>query len=96
MMSWTPGFPAPDAVTTAGDMVTGSWYSEVAIFNQYGEENVDMTNFENWGHFTQVVWKSTFEVGCAMALCEAGSAYILECDYRMPGKSAPFLFRIIL
>ncbi|KAJ5793996.1 Ves allergen [Penicillium paradoxum] len=35
----------------------------------YGQANPDMTNFLDWGHFTQIVWKDTREVGCYTYTC---------------------------
>ncbi|KAL4737998.1 CAP domain-containing protein [Aspergillus similis] len=37
--------------------------------NLYGEATPDMTLFEKWGHFSQIVWKGTTEVGCATVSC---------------------------
>jgi len=68
---------------------------EVNFFNGlYGEANPDMTNFENWGHFSQIVWKSTTTVGCATQYCPGGLAnvgsdvapYFTVCNYGPPGK----------
>ncbi|WP_446010921.1 CAP domain-containing protein [Candidatus Electrothrix sp.] len=37
------------------------------------------------GHYTQVIWKDTTEVGCAMALCK-NNAQIWVCQYKEPGN----------
>ncbi|KAL5639119.1 hypothetical protein ACGC1H_006592 [Rhizoctonia solani] len=42
-------------------------------------------------HFTQVVWKSTTELGCAVTRCPAGTIYPEEsnyhvCEYAPPGN----------
>ena len=34
-----------------------------------------MEDFENWGHFTQVVWKGTGSVGCASQFCPQGTIF---------------------
>jgi uncharacterized protein YkwD len=47
-----------------------------------------------YSHFTQVVWKSTTDLGCAMVECPAGSifsadygvAQFLTCEYSPPGN----------
>lgn len=36
------------------------------------------------GHFTQLVWKGTSQVGCGMANC-AGSNFVV-CNYNSPGN----------
>ncbi|CAE6400890.1 unnamed protein product [Rhizoctonia solani] len=40
-------------------------------------------------HFTQVVWKSTTELGCAVARCPAGTIYPEESDYHVCEYSSP-------
>lgn len=37
------------------------------------------------GHYTQVVWRDSTEVGCAMAIC-ADSSQVWVCNYRAPGN----------
>jgi pathogenesis-related protein 1 len=39
------------------------------------------------GHYTQVVWKDTTEVGCAMAVC-GNNAQIWVCNYSPAGNIA--------
>ncbi len=38
------------------------------------------------GHYTQVIWKSTTAVGCAIALCEDTRDQIWVCRYQPPGN----------
>jgi len=60
----------------------------------YGQAQPDMTNFESWGHFSQIVWKSTTQVGCATQYCPNGlantggdvSPYFTVCNYSPPGN----------
>jgi hypothetical protein len=62
----------------------------------YGNNNPDMTNFEKWGHYSQIVWKSTTSVGCATQYCPNGlantgtgvSPYFTVCNYSPPGQSS--------
>ncbi|KAH7024675.1 CAP domain-containing protein [Microdochium trichocladiopsis] len=84
-VGWSGG-SAPNAITTFGDMVTTGWYGEISKFTQWGVATPNMDNFGDWGHFTQVVWKSTYEVGCAYTTCDGGKAYFFECNYRTPGN----------
>ncbi|KKK14627.1 hypothetical protein P175DRAFT_0529806 [Aspergillus ochraceoroseus IBT 24754] len=59
----------------------------------YGEANPDMTDFEKWGHFSQIVWKGTTKVGCATVTCNSlgnvDSSMALPftvCNYGPPGN----------
>ncbi|KAF2167519.1 hypothetical protein M409DRAFT_36574 [Zasmidium cellare ATCC 36951] len=63
------------------------WYASL-----YGEAQPSMTDFEHWGHFSQVVWKGTTKVGCATVNCPDGvmgwpsTPWITVCDYGGPGE----------
>ncbi|KAI4716122.1 PR-1-like protein [Aureobasidium sp. EXF-10727] len=77
-------------------IITELFYnSEVGYFkNLYGQAQPDMTNFGNWGHFSQIVWKGTSKVGCATQYCPKGLAnagpytppYFTVCNYGPPGN----------
>lgn len=58
-------------------VITDQFYNnEVKYYKgMYGTNNPDMSNFESWGHFSQVVWKDTREVGC----------YTIDCSGRKGG-----------
>lgn len=80
-------------------MITDLMYNnEFGYFNGlYGEANPDMTHFENWGHFSQIVWKGTTHVGCATVVCNSlGNVDSSEplpftvCNYSPPGKIRSF------
>ncbi|OAG44444.1 hypothetical protein AYO21_01440 [Fonsecaea monophora] len=57
----------------------------------YGVDNADTTNFAKWGHFSQIVWKGTQQVGCATQFCPNGvtnaefTQYFTVCNYVPPG-----------
>ena len=36
------------------------------------------------GHFTQVVWKDTRQLGCGVAMCDGGEIWV--CNYSPPGN----------
>ncbi len=38
------------------------------------------------GHYTQVVWRTTTTVGCAIAVCEDTSEQVWVCHYQPPGN----------
>ena len=61
---------APDAV---GQAITGTFYNpQVNAFEPYyGQAQPDMTNFDNWGFFTQTVWKATQQIGCYSVDCSS-------------------------
>ncbi|KAG0249822.1 hypothetical protein DFQ27_009768, partial [Actinomortierella ambigua] len=57
-----------------------AWYDEERLYN-YNNPSFSMAT----GHFTQVVWKSTKAVGCAVKYCDGyRSMYI--CNYSPPGN----------
>jgi uncharacterized protein YkwD len=63
---------AGDSAAQIYDIIFSLFYeSEAPNFSPfYGQSTPDdMSNFENWGHFTQVVWASTSSVGCASQAC---------------------------
>jgi len=57
-----------------------SWGSEI---KDYHGEVVGQSNGVV-GHYTQVVWRTTTEVGCAAFKC--GSALLVVCNYNPPGN----------
>lgn len=63
-----------------GNMVTDSWYSEIKDYN-YAHPGFSMKT----GHFTQVVWKDSKEIGCGMATSRRGGHYVV-CNYNPPGN----------
>jgi uncharacterized protein YkwD len=63
------------------DHVVDSWASEIEFYN---EKKNSCKNNEACGHYTQVVWCNTTEVGCGMAKC--GNEEIWVCNYNPPGN----------
>jgi len=53
-----------------------------------------MSNFEAWGHFSQVVWVASTTIGCATQQCPNGVSgagdnvppYFTVCNYKDTGK----------
>ena len=62
----------------------------------YGVEP-DMSNFENWGHYSQIMWAGTTGVGCATVDCSSSglantgsdvSPWFTVCNYSPAGNVA--------
>jgi uncharacterized protein YkwD len=56
-----------------------AWYAEVRKYN-YTNPGFSMDT----GHFTQVVWKSTKQIGCGIKYCP--SFAFVSCKYAPPGN----------
>lgn len=56
------------------------WYDEIKSYN-YSKPGFSMAT----GHFTQVVWAGSTEVGCGKAKSKSGGTYIV-CNYNPPGN----------
>ncbi|KAF7928331.1 uncharacterized protein EAE98_002206 [Botrytis deweyae] len=74
---------------------TNMWYNgeqPTYLPSYYGKNNPDLTTFEAWGHFTQMVWLGTNSVGCATQLCQpmdiwpSMPAWYTVCNYSPPGN----------
>lgn len=64
----------------SGTMAVDAWYSEVSQYN-YGKPGFSGAT----GHFTQVVWKGSTEIGCGQARDARGGTYVV-CNYNPPGN----------
>jgi pathogenesis-related protein 1 len=63
--------------------VVDSWGSERA---DYDYKNNSCATGKMCGHYTQVVWKTTTTVGCAIAVCEDSREQVWVCQYQPPGN----------
>lgn len=59
--------------------VVRMWYDEVKIYD-FKKPGFSMET----GHFTQVVWLDTTQVGCGMAQCKGNDIWV--CQYERPGN----------
>lgn len=77
---WSDGKVERQSVTA--DQVVGSWGKERGDYDaQKNECRVGRV----CGHYTQVVWRSTREVGCAMQVC-GDQSQVWVCRYRPTGN----------
>ncbi|XP_028326983.1 cysteine-rich venom protein [Gouania willdenowi] len=61
--------------------VINAWYNEV---ENYQYPNVS-TNGKHIGHYTQVVWNTSYRVGCGVTLCP-DNIYLYGCHYYRAGN----------
>lgn len=77
-------------------VITDMFYNgEEPLYAAYYGQEPDMSNFEGWGHFTQIVWKDTTHVACYTQACDVlqntgsgVSPYFTVCNYKGPGNYA--------
>ncbi|QEU60266.1 hypothetical protein KDRO_C07980 [Kluyveromyces lactis] len=64
--------------------LVGLWYDEI---NYYDYNNVTgiSHNGHDVGHFTQLVWAASTDVGCSVTKCSSGSVYLI-CEYSPAGN----------
>lgn len=94
LATWgTTGAMADLRIKSAAMGITNQWYNdEMVNWGSYGAENPPSSQpLGDFGHFTQVVWKSSTKVGCATVQCPAGSvlsfpAWYTVCNYNPPGN----------
>src|SRR4051794_31277379 len=63
-----------------GAIVVGRWAAEEANFDY----SANRCKGGQCGHYTQLVWKATKEVGCAVA--RGGTREVWVCEYSPPGN----------
>jgi uncharacterized protein YkwD len=68
----TTGYLPPEAVVEM-------WYREVDAYD-FAKGGFSMDT----GHFTQLVWRSTTQVGCGMSQCNGQDIWV--CEYDPPGN----------
>lgn len=77
-MAWTE--------TASPDQLVGLWVDEKRLFHPGAFPNV--TRSRNWAdvaHYTQMIWKGTTHVGCAVHTAPSGWSYLI-CRYSPPGN----------
>jgi pathogenesis-related protein 1 len=61
---------------------TEAWGSEKEY---YHNQNISNSNFKDFGHYTQMIWRETREVGCAIVSNGGNGTYVV-CQYNPPGN----------
>ena len=74
----------------SGKTAVQGWYDEISM-HQYGTESFSMST----GHFTQVVWKESIELGMAKATSINGQTIVVA-NYSPPGNYAGKFTRNVL
>jgi uncharacterized protein YkwD len=74
-------------IAWGGDRTAGSavdaWYKEVDKYN-YGSPGFASST----GHFTQMIWKNTKQIGCGVSSCYFGAIRVWVCHYTPQGNWA--------
>lgn len=65
--------------TLDGQAVAEMWYEEVKLY-RFPDGGFSMQT----GHFTQVVWRGTSQIGCGVATCNGMDIWV--CEYDPPGN----------
>lgn len=63
--------------------VVDDWGNERADYNH---KDNNCTKGKMCGHYTQVIWKTTTTVGCAIAVCGDSREQVWVCQYQPPGN----------
>jgi len=80
-LQWSDGRKELQTVTP--QQVVDSWGSEKADYD-YATNSCQPGKM--CGHYTQVVWRDTRTVGCAVAVCEDSKQQIWVCQYQPAGN----------
>lgn len=80
-VNWSDGRKELQNVTPK--QVVDSWGSEKADYD-YASNRCKAGKM--CGHYTQLVWKDTRKVGCAVAVCENTQQQVWVCQYRPAGN----------
>lgn len=71
---------AGDAAGNITAILTNGFYNrELPVYPEFGTNSPNTTLFEEWGHFSQMVWNTTTTVGCYTAVCSPPGESTLEC-----------------
>ncbi len=60
------------------------WYDENVYYN-YQDPSQSSGDFEQYGHFTQLIWRASTQLGCAIKRCNGNIIYVI-CEYHPQGN----------
>jgi pathogenesis-related protein 1 len=80
-VDWSDGRQILQQITP--NQVVASWGKEKA---DYDYKSNSCKPGKMCGHYTQLVWRSTRSVGCAMAVCEDTKQQVWVCQYQPAGN----------
>jgi pathogenesis-related protein 1 len=80
-LKWSDGHRELQKVSS--EKVVDSWGSERADYD-YAHNHCE--HGKMCGHYTQMVWRSTTAVGCAVAVCENTQEQVWACQYQPAGN----------
>ncbi len=63
-------------------IASGEWYKEI---ENYQHKPLEIANLEKVGHYTQMIWHDTSEIGFGLAKCQNGEIIIVA-NYNPPGN----------
>lgn len=64
-----------------GDAPVDAWYDEISLYN-YSDPGFS----EPTGHFTQLIWNTSLELGCAIVTCDNAWHQYTICEYYPRGN----------
>jgi pathogenesis-related protein 1 len=80
-MKWSDG--RRELVKVKPEQAVDSWGSEKRDYN-YAKNTCKPGKM--CGHYTQMVWKTSTQVGCAMAVCPGSQEQVWVCQYQPAGN----------
>jgi len=80
-VNWSDGRKELQKVSP--QQVVDSWGSEKA---DYDYSSNSCTPGKMCGHYTQMVWRATTTIGCAVAVCEDTQTQVWVCQYQPAGN----------
>jgi len=71
---------------SSGRRVVDAWESEAACYkySKFPDTCTTSASCSSCGHYTQLVWRNTVNLGCGLAKC--GDAEVWVCQYDPPGN----------